>query len=497
VGSFVAKIDRRTNCWNANNDLRARYRQYVRGVILKALEDYFDSVPGNDHCTLSLYMIGRSSETAEPTILLISNDPQSRKAAKKVIQESGILRQYSEFRMRCMNKDPGSGSIIPLAFENPADTSTSTTERGVEVLYDSSRPISCAGFPIYVRRSSSLRPATANTLRVGSRIYLQTVGHAFYDSQPPLGTVDTAMEEDMIIDSDSESDTDYNDEMHIGITSAASRSLDTLPYVASSRSGCSGSLSTISRCSTPRRSTITEDYLGDCGPSITALTSALDEVTTNLTSSNPAPQTFALKSPNQPSEASLKSLGKLVKTSDENDWALIEITNTAIEEVLLANSKDPDMPVLAYNEIASGPREDAEVYTYTASSGKMRGILSDTCSYTRLQNGKRFREIYIARMEGKLANGDCGSVVIDAKTGETYGHLVAGCQSTGTAYVLAAHQTTADMEIFRKMLTKIPDTTTYPSYALHYPPSITTPQEAGHSSKARRSGLTVDQVQDT
>ncbi|KAF2245812.1 hypothetical protein BU26DRAFT_411534, partial [Trematosphaeria pertusa] len=80
------------------------------------------------------------------------------------------------------------------------------------------------------------------------------------------------------------------------------------------------------------------------------------------------------------------------------------------------------------------------VYTYTASGGKLFGKLCGTPSYTRLHNCTSFQKVYTVRFNGTLANGDCGSAILDAATGETYGHLVLGCRTTGTAYVLAAHQ---------------------------------------------------------
>lgn len=106
---------------------------------------------------------------------------------------------------------------------------------------------------------------------------------------------------------------------------------------------------------------------------------------------------------------------------------------------------------LAYKKVALYLKDDAEIYTYTASRGKVCGVLSGTPFYTRLLNGTSFQEVYIVRLNDSLANGDCGLAVIDAITGDTYGHLVARCRTTGTAYILAAHKVA---EQFEKLLMK-------------------------------------------
>jgi hypothetical protein len=100
---------------------------------------------------------------------------------------------------------------------------------------------------------------------------------------------------------------------------------------------------------------------------------------------------------------------------------------------------------LAYDSMASDPENDAKVYTYIASGGKICGILSANPSYAHLSTGKSFQKVYVVRLDGPLANGDCGSAVIDAKTGDTYGHFVAGCRTTGIAYILAAGQASEDV----------------------------------------------------
>ena len=50
-----------------------------------------------------------------------------------------------------------------------------------------------------------------------------------------------------------------------------------------------------------------------------------------------------------------------------------------------------------------------------------------------------FQGVFSINLDGPLADGDCGSAVFDAATGELFGLIVAGCRTTGFAYVMAAH----------------------------------------------------------
>ncbi|KAF2190102.1 hypothetical protein K469DRAFT_561239, partial [Zopfia rhizophila CBS 207.26] len=129
------------------------------------------------------------------------------------------------------------------------------------------------------------------------------------------------------------------------------------------------------------------------------------------------------------------------------DWALVEITNDSVlASITTSDGSADDVARTCLKKIAKGPKGDAGILTRTASGGEMTGILSGTPSYTRLPYCTLFQEVYTVRLDGPLANGDCGSAIVDAATGELYGHIVAGCQRTGIAYIMAAHQVFQDLE---------------------------------------------------
>ncbi len=74
----------------------------------------------------------------------------------------------------------------------------------------------------------------------------------------------------------------------------------------------------------------------------------------------------------------------------------------------------------------------------------MTGILNGTPSYTRLPNSTTFQKVYTVQLDGPLVKGDCGSWVIDAESRGLYGHIIAGSEGTGTAYIMSAYKVFED-----------------------------------------------------
>ena len=117
----------------------------------------------------------------------------------------------------------------------------------------------------------------------------------------------------------------------------------------------------------------------------------------------------------------------------------------------LIKFKDPSLLAGKGDKSAARPKHvipttsrDTEIITYTASGGLMTGTLYGTPSYTRLPNSKTFQKVYTVCLNGALVKDDCGSWVIDAETRGLYGHIIAGCESRGTAYVMSAHNVFED-----------------------------------------------------
>lgn len=140
---------------------------------------------------------------------------------------------------------------------------------------------------------------------------------------------------------------------------------------------------------------------------------------------------------------SLRPLGVLSRWSIDKDWALISVTNDQNHDIaLFLGSNLSDLSTLS---LATPKSAHERIAAHTTSGGKLTGILLGTLSDYRLPYATSFQEVYSIRLDGGLADGDCGSVVINAVTGELYGHIIAGCRTTGFAYVMAAHHVLRDL----------------------------------------------------
>jgi hypothetical protein len=467
VGRPVAPFGRRRFCWEAKGSHRIKFVQEIRPKIIELLESYLASNPGTDRVTLSLYMVGRSTPTAKPTIMIISRNEELRRGARKTIKESEILsHQYPGYGTEYVNKDPGTSNIMPLTSDLSSDRTLLDTEAAKTILYDASIPMATMGVAVYISDSSSLRPATANLVRIGDQILFQTVHHAFRAVPVGVEMAPVIVGEDLVIDSDSETEDDHDNEAQVEVTSAGSQSTDTLSCFESQYSGHSRRSSFTPRTSTltsPAREPVSSQgrvtdsiALDDAFGQISMATGRMHDAIANLADFVRTDRKFVPREPALPSLELLSLLGELVDESMECDLALIKITNQKLKKTLGSLWRSGRVTTLAYDSIARNPEDDSKVYTCTASGGKIFGTLSSSPSYTRLSTGTSFQKVYLVRLDGPLARGDCGSVVIDAKTGGTYGHLVAGCRTTGTAYIIAADQIAEDIaEALPEELTEV------------------------------------------
>ncbi|KAF2804179.1 uncharacterized protein BDZ99DRAFT_348118, partial [Mytilinidion resinicola] len=76
----------------------------------------------------------------------------------------------------------------------------------------------------------------------------------------------------------------------------------------------------------------------------------------------------------------------------------------------------------------------------TGSKGLIAGRMSGTPSFMRLPGSTLCQEVYTIHLAGPVANGDCGSWVMNADSGDLYGHIVAGSPESGVAYIIPAYQ---------------------------------------------------------
>lgn len=127
------------------------------------------------------------------------------------------------------------------------------------------------------------------------------------------------------------------------------------------------------------------------------------------------------------------------------DYALIEVegSHARMPNKLLFNNGIHQFTLNPIQVSDSRPK-DANMVAITGSSGHLSGRLLGTPTFVRVP-GQPSQELWTAKFDGKLEQGDCGTCVFDTQTGDMYGHVVAGNPDSGYAYIIPAYQVRDDL----------------------------------------------------
>ncbi|SMQ52088.1 unnamed protein product [Zymoseptoria tritici ST99CH_3D7] len=102
--------------------------------------------------------------------------------------------------------------------------------------------------------------------------------------------------------------------------------------------------------------------------------------------------------------------------------------------------------ILPRGVASEGPLE-GEVLAYTGSKGAIQGKLSGTPAFMTLAGGHITQELWTVHLDDTLENGDCGSMVIGASSGNLEGHIIAGDPDSGSALIVPAYQMLKDVQL--------------------------------------------------
>lgn len=128
------------------------------------------------------------------------------------------------------------------------------------------------------------------------------------------------------------------------------------------------------------------------------------------------------------------------------DYALISIAQSP--QALFEQTRENES--ISHFYPYSGIRtrlQDSDILCNAGFSGLLRGKMSGTPSYISMPGSTITQELWTVRFDGRLAIGDCGSWVVDDKTKELLGHIIAGSPDSGVAYVLPTYQVIEDAKI--------------------------------------------------
>jgi hypothetical protein len=350
-------------------------------------------------------MVGKNPDNASPVVMFLSKDRAIREKAQRKIKESGILDHYPAGIKTGHDATPARQLAAGVLDHHP------TSMGDVE----SHMTIQITGNKIFVPGSGQGNPSIhratfGGLVRHNGNVYIFTAHHPFHETGvAPSSTEASAVDEGWVIDDDSDPETEPDTDPYAeaALFAFSSNTSPTLPYQPNIEESPDNAV-----CSNE--------------------TSELDNLGYKI----------RIVSDKEGLTYDTRIFG-----SPALDYALISANNSdALSSIAQSCNERSSMTSCQTHVITTGP-SDCTVMTYTASGGSMDGILSGTPLYMRLPGGNTFLEVYVVHFNGPLAQGDCGSWVLDKETKGLYGHIVAGCELEGIAYIMPALDVFKDVEV--------------------------------------------------
>ncbi|KAL6709128.1 Protein png1 [Coniothyrium glycines] len=432
AGRFILKIGQ-LNCWEAIGPARAVFTKLGQEIKLY-LDKYSEPTPS--WITWSMYMLGSTPETAIPTIIFCSADEAHRKRIRNTVRDGNLLKDYAGVALKHLPRAPDYDQLVQLASAPCADqkfSSGSYRDLCDSAVYSPSHSTineryQTPGKRLYIRPPAAHTPprkATAGTaIQLFGRSCLTTAAHAFQDVSMPVPEGEQADEDLFFSDSD-------DDEGSFSVASCESNS--------SSQFIDRGSELYFPRSARSEELTFTSKVATD------------EDTDTDLSMSEPSKS--AADWDQTPPLGDL--VGHPIYSSLEDDqsnldYALIRVI-TDDTRSLTRYMADPDAvhfpPYTSATELQCITNRTDDIEVHTSSTGVISGSISGTPSYIRAPSASTYQESYQIRTDKALANGDCGSWVIDSKTRKLHGHIIAGSPNLGIAYVIPAHAIFHDIRL--------------------------------------------------
>ncbi|KAI1871752.1 hypothetical protein JX265_005738 [Neoarthrinium moseri] len=453
-------------------------------IIRPKIKEFLDHFGANVTLViLEMYMIGRTEDSAVPTILICSEDQKARKSLRKAIKESGILREWTGVGLGDTPVLPDRRRVIPIM--DPPHMTEFASHRYFDKLkqlkeaedYEergkltSSEDGDALGRRLYIYVEGKKCLATGGlVVYFDDKAYQLTAGHAsvrsLVGSSSVLSTEEEALDE---CDFDGQSDDeDSSGSLDLLATSHASQSseepsiwesdddsdrVETFQRVASADSQVQERLlfSSPARSDEKGKGKVESEISFGAGPY--------------------KPDVFtSTKLVSSPSKVGNLAFSTDTLPDSVMDYALVSLDNPATSPCTVSFTEGSMRRLVTIKCCSVILPGDTDIVAITASGGAIIGTLSSTTTFLRPAGKFKFQEVYPIRLERPVALGDCGAAVIDRKTGDFYGHITAGTPGTGYAYIIPGNEIFQDIaERFGSAVTLSPAKTFAPRFPFVLP----------------------------
>ncbi|KAJ4135083.1 Protein png1 [Fusarium equiseti] len=404
VGRLIGKVGKVGNeqCWVAKGPAREAFAALapkIKAYLERSVE------PVSSWVTWSIYMFGKSEKTASPAILFCCEVVAHRKQVRSAIKDSGILNEFPGIKTAHMARPPDYNQLVQLADES--------SDRRPVLVSLASNP---CGMPLFVESSmddgTCYKQATVGgIIQLSDKFYYTTAGHVFSPDMAPSYTEDGVSDDEFEIDDD-------DDEV------------DEVASAACEKTGWSDAAMSPLQ---PSFSPSIQD--------IQATQEASQYNSRRVLEEEPSLNNFL-----PPQHLGHVYLSSLDEPPSGLDYALIEVTKpthcTANKIDISSFSARCEAKIECV--VTDGPK-DVKILSCT-SRGTLTGVMSGTPLYARLPNSSLYQDVYSVLLDSRLEAGDCGSWIIDAESGNLYGHIVAGSPDSGAAIVIPFARIFEDIE---------------------------------------------------
>lgn len=430
--------------WLATGTARERYRD----LILPELDEILKGIepPQGAPFLIKLYMVGRDEEglTANPIVTICCPVKAICEDAIALVREAGILEKvelsgfglgYVTFPLESRNANVRlrllGSEILPATPGEKANIST------VDV-YGVPGPRIGRKLRFIISSDSTqvVRDATGGPIvRIGEDVYQLAAAHA---TQPTVdsdswGQYDARLGQYAFDDRfDDQSDVDDEDDDDETILSRAS--LTSEESSAKGEDGSSDGLETSGHSNA-----------SDSSDRISVSSPPLDGH-----SYTPEPPEVPTKKLKTQAEEGYFFLGSISAPLDREfglDYVLFKLP---LDEINMAGNKtagsDTDASFIVH-DIAdfNDDMESTEVFVVT-SRGLISGSIYPDSSMVKFRGSPRLQRVLMVLLSEDIKKGDSGSVVIDARTGNLYGHVIMGAEEDTVIYIVPATDVFDDLK---------------------------------------------------
>ncbi|KAK7430489.1 Protein png1 [Neonectria magnoliae] len=426
TGRCIGKVGKEL-CWVAKGPARDAFSALapkIKAYLEKSIE------PVSSWVTWSIYMFGKAPKNASPAVLFCCEVAAHRKQVRNAIKDSGILDQFPGIKTAHMPRPPDFDQLVQLADDG---TTSAAYHRSVLACF-SSNP---CGMPLFVEPSVNdgivCKQATVGgIIQLSDKFYYTTAAHVLSPDTIPSYAEGVNSDDEFEIDDDSEEEVESSADEKAWLAQRTDDAMSS-QYASSAENEI---------LQTPRSSSM---------PDMQATEEGSLYKSRRVLEKEPSPS-------NSPSLQRLGHvhLSSLDKPPSGLDYALIKVTKPihCTANRVTASSLSAKNQAKIHHIVTDGPK-DVKILSST-SRGTLTGVMSGTPLYARLPNSNMFQDVYNILLDSRLEAGDCGAWIVDAESGDLYGHIVAGSPDSGAAIVIPFAHVFEDIELRASQRPRLP-----------------------------------------